>query len=224
MGRDRGQVRHGPRSSWPDSQVNLTRLRVRQVRRSRTGGTRVTYGGYVNGLRVVRGRRTGGTWTTYGWYARPSTSRPVCPPSAPACPLRRAGGPSGRGPPGCTCPGPASPGVVPENPIRAEMGVSSGELAYARAANSGEYLRNEGFLARESPDLRGPRVLRSRAADANEPLGEFKPRGDSGDANRRLAGSRSPFLPMDARLDVAPVHYIPAKDEHAIRDSTRSSS
>ncbi len=110
--------------------------------------------------------------------------------------------------------------VVPENAIPAEMGVSSGELAYARAANSGECLRNEGFLARESPDSRSTRVLRPRTASANEPLRELKPRGDSDGANRRLAESRSPFLPMDARLDVAPVHYIPAKDERVIRDST----
>ena len=58
----------------------------------------------------------------------------------------------------------------------------------------------------------------------NQQLRELKRPGDSDDADRRLAESRSPFLPMDARLDVAPVHYIPAKDERVIRDSTRSSS
>ncbi len=103
------------------------------------------------------------------------------------------------------------------------MGVLSGELAHARAANGGECLRNEGFLARESPDLRSTRVLWPRTADANEPLGEFKPRGDSDDADRRLAESRSPFLRMDARLDEVPERCVPAKDERVIRDSTRSS-
>ena len=125
-------------------------------------------------------------------------------------------------PPGCGkyCTHP----VGPENTFRAEMGVSSGEFAYARAANSGEGLRNEGFLARASPNLKGVRVLQPRTADTNEQLRGLKPRGNSDDANRRLAVWRSPFLPMDARLDVARVHYIPAKDEGVIRDSTRSRS
>lgn len=47
---------------------------------------------------------------------------------------------------------------------------------------------------------------------------------NSDDAIRRPAVWRSPLLPMDARLDVAPVHYVPAKDERMIRDSTQSSS
>ena len=61
-------------------------------------------------------------------------------------------------------------------------------------------------------------------ADTNDQVRELKPRGDSDDANRRLAESRSPFLRMDARLDVVPERYVPAKDERVIRDSTRSSS
>ncbi len=113
--------------------------------------------------------------------------------------------------------------MVPENRILTEQGVASGEAAIARAANNGECPRNEGFSAREWPDLRSMCVLRPRTSDAYEPLGELKPRGDSDDANHRLAESRSPFLRMDARLDVAPVHYIPARDERVIRDSTRSS-
>ena len=114
--------------------------------------------------------------------------------------------------------------VLPENAIPVEMGWSSGKLAYARAANSGKYLRNEGLLARAAPDSRSTRVLRSRMADTTDQFQEFKPRGDSDGANRRLAVWRSPFLPMDARLDVAPVRYIPTRDERVIRDSTRSSS
>ncbi len=58
---------------------------------------------------------------------------------------------------------------------------------------------------------------------ASEQLGELRPRGDSDDANRRLAESRSLFLRMDARLDAVPERYVPAKDERVIRDSTRSS-
>ncbi len=60
-------------------------------------------------------------------------------------------------------------------------------------------------------------------ADTNDQFQQLKPRGDSDDANRRLVESRSPFRPMDARLDVAPVHYIAVKDERVIRDSMRSS-
>ncbi len=52
--------------------------------------------------------------------------------------------------------------MVPENLILAQMGVPRGELAYTRAANSGECLRNEGVLAPESPGLRGTRVLQPR--------------------------------------------------------------
>jgi len=52
--------------------------------------------------------------------------------------------------------------VLPENLIMAQMGVPRGELAYTRAANSGERLRNEGVLAPESPGLRGTRVLQPR--------------------------------------------------------------
>ncbi len=110
--------------------------------------------------------------------------------------------------------------VVPEYSIPAQAGASSGELAYARAVNSRECLRNEGFLARKSPDLRSTRGLRPRLVDTDERFQEFMPRGDSDDADRRLAESQSPFLPMDARLDVAPAHYIPAKNERVIRDST----
>ena len=54
--------------------------------------------------------------------------------------------------------------VVREDVIRMETGVSSGELSYARAANTGECLRHEGFLSRESPDLRSTRVFRIRMA------------------------------------------------------------
>ena len=57
-------------------------------------------------------------------------------------------------------------------------------------------------------------------AGTNEAVQEFKPRADSDNANRRPAESRLPFLPMDAGLDVAPVYYIPAKDERVIRNST----
>ena len=60
-------------------------------------------------------------------------------------------------------------------------------------------------------------------ADTNAQFQELKPRGDSDDAYRRLAGSRSPFLPTDVRLDVALERYIREKDERVIRDSTRSS-
>ncbi len=60
-------------------------------------------------------------------------------------------------------------------------------------------------------------------ADTGELVQELRPRGDSDDADRRLVESRSPFLRMDARLDVVPEHCIPAKDERVIRDSTRSS-
>ena len=51
----------------------------------------------------------------------------------------------------------------------------------------------------------------------------LRPLGDSDDGARRPVVSRSPFLRMDARLDVVPEHYAPAKDERVIRDSTRSS-
>ncbi len=61
-------------------------------------------------------------------------------------------------------------------------------------------------------------------ADTNDQFQELKPRGDSDDASRRLAESRSPFLRMDARLDVIPELYVPAKDARTIRDSMRSSS
>ncbi len=111
-------------------------------------------------------------------------------------------------------------GVAPENAILAETDTWSRGPASTFAVASDEYLRSGGFSARESPDLKGTRVLRPRIADTNEPVQALKPRGDSDDANRRLAESRSPFLPRDARLDVAPVHYIPAKDERVIRDST----
>ena len=82
----------------------------------------------------------------------------------------------------------------------------------------------QGARGGTTPDLRWLRVLRPRTANADEPLGALKPRGDSDDADRRLAESQSPFLPMDARFDVAPAHYFAAKDERVIRDSTRSSS
>ena len=81
-----------------------------------------------------------------------------------------------------------------------------------------------GTLARDPPDSKGLCALRPRMVDTNQRPRELKPRGDSDDAFRRLAVWQSPFLPMDARLDVAPVHYVPAKDERVIRDSTQSSS
>ena len=60
--------------------------------------------------------------------------------------------------------------------------------------------------------------------DTREPVQELKPRGDSDDATRRLAESRSPSLRTDARLAVAPERCDPAKDVRGIRGSTRSSS
>ena len=114
--------------------------------------------------------------------------------------------------------------VVPENAILAETDTWSRGPAKTFVANSGEDPRNRGFLARESPDLGSTRAIQPRTADTSKQLRGLKPRGDSDDANRRLGESRLPFLPMDARLDVAPVHYIPAKDDRVIRDSTRSSS
>ncbi len=81
-----------------------------------------------------------------------------------------------------------------------------------------------GVVARKSSSLHGVRIFLPRLADTNDQFQELKLRGDTDGANRRLAESRSPVLPMDARLDVAPVHYIPAKDERVIRESTRSSS
>ena len=81
-----------------------------------------------------------------------------------------------------------------------------------------------GALARKSPDSEDARVFQSRMVDKNHRFRELKPRGDNDDATRQLVESRSPFLPMDSRLDVAPVHYIPTKDERAIRDSMRNRS
>ena len=63
-------------------------------------------------------------------------------------------------------------------------------------------------------------VRQSRKANRDEYSYELKPRGDTADADHRLAELRSPFLPTDARLDVVPVHYIPAKDEGVLHDST----
>ena len=79
-------------------------------------------------------------------------------------------------------------------------------------------------LAYWAPDLRWWRELRPRMANTGAQFQELKPRGGSDDANRRPAESRLPFLRMDARLDVVRERYVPAKDEHVIRDSTRSSS
>ncbi len=77
-------------------------------------------------------------------------------------------------------------------------------------------------MARTSPDSEDARVLQPWVAVTSELIQELKPRGDNDDAIRRLAGSRSPSLRMDARLDVVREHYIPAKDEGVIRDSSRS--
>jgi hypothetical protein len=63
------------------------------------------------------------------------------------------------------------------------------------------------------------RTPRSMTA-TSEVAQEFKLRVGSDDSTRQLAESRPPCLPKDAPRDVAPVHYIPAKDESAIRDST----
>jgi len=111
-------------------------------------------------------------------------------------------------------------GVLPENSVRVQTDVSGEGLAGLIVTNSGERLRNEGFLTRDSLDSRSMRVLRPRTGDATDPFAELKPRGDSDDAIRRLAESRSPCLPMDVRLAAGSAHYIPAKDERAIRDST----
>jgi len=46
------------------------------------------------------------------------------------------------------------PGVVPENAILTETDTWSRRAASTFVANSGEYVRKEGFLARESPDSR----------------------------------------------------------------------
>ena len=109
--------------------------------------------------------------------------------------------------------------VVPEYTIRAEIGVSGGQWAYKRTANGGEFLRNEGFLARTSADLRSARILRPLTANSIEPIGELKQHGDSDDANRRLAEPRSPFLLMETRLDVVPGRYVPTKDARGLGDN-----
>ena len=79
-------------------------------------------------------------------------------------------------------------------------------------------------MVRDSADSHGVREFRPRTVDATDRFGTLKPRGDSDDATRRLAESRSLCLPMDARRGAAPVHYIPSKEGRAIRDSTRSNS
>ena len=114
--------------------------------------------------------------------------------------------------------------VPPENVIQAETDTSIEDLGNARVASNGKYLRNVGRLGAKIARSRRCVRTRTSVATTSEPVQELKPRGDSDDAARRLAESRPPLLRMDARLDVAPVHYIPAKDERVSRDSMRSSS
>ncbi len=49
--------------------------------------------------------------------------------------------------------------VVSGNTIRVKTGASNGELSRERGASRGDCPRNARFLARESPDLKGTRVL-----------------------------------------------------------------
>ena len=93
--------------------------------------------------------------------------------------------------------------VLPENVIQAKTNTSIEDLGYGRAANSSKCLRSGCFLASKSPNSEDARVHLPRITDASKPIRAFKPHGDSDDANRRLVGSRPPFLRMDARLDVA---------------------
>ena len=75
-------------------------------------------------------------------------------------------------------------------------------------------------MVRDSADSHGVREFRPRTVDATDRFGTLKPRGDSDDAIRRLAESRSPCLPMDVRPAAGSAHYIPVKGELAVRDST----
>jgi len=97
-------------------------------------------------------------------------------------------------------------GVVSKNAILAETDTWCRGLTGTFVADIGEYLWNRGFLAAKSSNSRSTRALQPRTPSANEPLNKIKPRGDSDGANRRLAQSRSPFLPMDARTSPYDTH------------------
>ena len=79
-----------------------------------------------------------------------------------------------------------------------------------------------GFAARRRGEIDGF-VAPARTFNFEDPVGQcaigLRLPGGMDDATRQHAESRPLCLPRDARRDVAPVHYIPGKDEGAIRDS-----
>ena len=107
-----------------------------------------------------------------------------------------------------------------------QPGVPSGKLTEVWASDNGESATN---VRRFGPTIASfetvaPASTLPSLAETNDQVQELRPRGDNDDANRQLAESRAPVPRRDARLDVEPAHYVPAKDEHVTRDSTRSSS
>lgn len=81
-------------------------------------------------------------------------------------------------------------GVVPENVIQAETDTLSRELAGYSSPAMANVRVTLAALAYRSLDLEWWRVAQARMADTNEQSREFKPRGNSNDAVRRLAELR----------------------------------
>jgi len=108
----------------------------------------------------------------------------------------------------------------------------SGTVAASRRSWFGALVRRTELLepiqrtrVRTDPDVWLRTRVHSPPGAPVESYGSLlKPRGDSDDANRRLAESRPPFLRMDARPDVVPERCVPARDECVIHDNSGSNS